>query len=116
LTSAIKESLYDAGINESVLKFKIADVSGEQYYFKEASLAFSRIDRTKRKEFDFWHPAECVGEVGSAIGALMIAVLKGAFVKDCAKGSHVLAHLANDDGRRAAMIFSWQVAGGDHGK
>jgi len=116
LTAAIKESLHDAGLDESVLQFKIVDVSAEQYYFKEASLAFSRIDRTKRKEFDFWHPAECVGEVGAAIGALMIAVLKAAYDKGYAKGNYVLAHLANDDGRRAAMILSWQAAGGNHGK
>ena len=112
LTSAIKESLRDAGCDESVLQFKIVDVSGEQYYFKEASLAFSRVDRTKRKEFDIWHPAECVGQVDAAIGVLMTVVLKVACEKGYTKGDHILAHLSNDDGARASMIFSWQSAGG----
>lgn len=112
LTSAIKESLDDAGHGESVLDFKITDISGEQYYFKEASLAFSRLDRTKRTEFDIWHPADCVGEVGSSLGLVMVVVLKAACEKAYSKGDHVLAHLGDDDGKRSSMIFSWQRVGG----
>ena len=108
LTAAIKESLADAGHGESVLDFKITDISGEQYYFKEASLAFSRIDRTKRTEFDIWHPADCVGDVGSVLGVVMIAVLKTSCEKSYTKGNHILTHLGNDDGKRSSMIFFWQ--------
>ena len=111
LTGAIKAALRDAGCDESVLQFKIIDVSGTQYHFKEASLAFSRIDRTKRTDFDVWHPADCVGEVGAAIGPVMIGVLKAAFEKGYAKGHHVLMHLSNDDGKRAALVFAWQAEG-----
>jgi 3-oxoacyl-[acyl-carrier-protein] synthase-1 len=109
LTEAIKGALGDAGCDESVLQFKIIDVSGTQYHFKEASLAFSRLDRTKRTEFDVWHPADCVGEVGAAIGPIMIGVLKAAFEKGYAKGSRVLMHMGNDDGKRAALVFAWQA-------
>jgi len=109
LTEAIKGALFDAGWNESMLQFKIIDVSGAQYHFKEAALAFSRIDRTKRVEFDVWHPADCVGEVGAAIGPIMIGVLKAAFEKGYAKGSHVLMHMGDDDGKRAALVFAWQA-------
>ena len=112
LTAAIKESLADAGCGESILEFKITDISGEQYYFKEASLAFSRMTRSKRKgEFDIWHPADCIGEVGAAIGMVMLAVLKAACEKDYSKGHHILAHLGNDDGKRSSMIFAWQKVG-----
>jgi 3-oxoacyl-[acyl-carrier-protein] synthase I len=110
LTAAIKQSLSEAGCGESILEFKIIDASGGQYVFKEASLAFSRIDRTKRSEFDVWHPADCIGEVGAAIGLVMIAVLKAACEKAYAKGTNALLHLGNDDGRRASMIFSWHSA------
>jgi len=108
LTAAIREALDDAGHGESLLDFKITDLSGEQYYFKEASLAFSRLDRTKREEFDIWHPADCVGEVGSTLGLIMIGVLKAACEKAYSKGNHILAHLGDDDGKRCSMIFSWQ--------
>jgi len=108
LTSAISGALDDAGHGESILDFKITDISGEQYYFKEASLAFSRLDRTKRTEFDIWHPADCVGDVGAALGVVMMAVLKAACEKTYSKGDHILAHLGNDDGKRSSMIVFWQ--------
>ena len=107
LTTAIRESLRDAGCDESIIKFKIIDAAGSQYAFKEASLAFTRLDRTKRREFDIWHPADCVGEIGAAIGPLMIGVLKAAFEKGYAKGNHVLMHLGGDDGKRASLVFAW---------
>jgi 3-oxoacyl-[acyl-carrier-protein] synthase-1 len=112
LTSAIKQSLQEAGCGESILDFKIIDASGGQYVFKEATLAFGRIDRTKRIEFDVWHPADCIGEVGAPVGLAMIAVLKAAFEKAYARGNNVLLHLGNDDGKRASMIFSWHFTGG----
>jgi 3-oxoacyl-[acyl-carrier-protein] synthase-1 len=111
LVAAIKESLGDAGCGESILDFKITDISGEQYYFKEASLAFSRIDRTKREEFDIWHPADCVGDVGAVLGLVMVAVLKAACEKAYTKGDHILAHVSDDDGKRSSMIFFWEMVG-----
>ena len=107
LASAIKKSLIDAGMHESMLGFRIVDFSGEQYFFKEASLAFNRIDRTHRSDFDTWHPADCIGEVGAAIGAIMISILKTSYEKNYSKGDKVLAHFSNDNGKRAALIFSW---------
>ena len=112
LTEAITQALHDAGCGESILQFKIIDASGGQYAFKEATLAFGRLDRTKRTEFDVWHPADCIGEVGAVIGLVMIAVLKSACEKGYSKGSEVLVHVGNDDGRRSSMIFSWQAKGG----
>lgn len=112
LTAAIRQSLDDAGWGESVLQFKIIDASGGEYAFKEAAIAFSRLDRTKRVEFDVWHPADCIGEIGAPIGLVMVAVLKAACEKAYAKGSRVLLHLGNDNGRRASMVFGWHPAKG----
>jgi len=39
----------------------------------------------------------------------MIGVLKAAFEKGYAKGSRVLMHMGNDDGKRAALVFAWQA-------
>lgn len=109
LMAAIRESLEDTGHGESLLEFRIADIAGEQYQFKEASLAFSRLDRTKREEFDIWHPADCIGETGAVIGLAMMVVLKAACEKAYVKGRHVLAHMGNDDGKRAALVLTWQA-------
>ena len=111
LTAAIKESLGDAECEMGDLDFRITDISGHQYYFKEASLALLRLLRKRKETFDIWHPADCVGKVGAVMGLVMIAVLKAACEKDYSKGHHILSHLGNDDGKRSSMIFTWQTVG-----
>jgi 3-oxoacyl-[acyl-carrier-protein] synthase-1 len=90
------------------LDYRITDVSGEQYYFKEAALALSRILRQRKEEFDIWHPAECIGESGAVAGVAVMAVASAACRKGYAPGPSILAHGANDAGRRAAAVFSFQ--------
>ena len=108
LTVAIREALDDAGCEMGDLDFRITDISGEHYAFKEASLALLRLLRKRKETFDIWHPADCVGEVGSTLGLVMIGVLKAACEKAYSKGDHILAHLGDDDGKRSSIIFSWQ--------
>lgn len=104
LTHAIKNALGDARREMHDLDFRITDIGGEQYYFKEAALALSRTLRQRKAEFDIWHPAECVGEAGSAIGPTLLAVADCACRKAYAAGPGILIHLANDAGQRAALV------------
>jgi len=105
LTQAFRDALKEAGLTMGDLDFRITDIAGEQYYFREATLALARTLRVRKEFFDIWHPADCIGETGSAIGQIMIAV----FMKSCDKGytngANVIMHLGNDDGRRTVMIF-----------
>lgn len=105
LVQAFKAALDEAGCDMGALDFRITDISGEQYHFKEASLALSRTLRKRKEEFDIWHPADCVGEVGAAMGGIMAAVIDAACRKEYSKGNHILFHLGNDDGKRVAMVF-----------
>jgi 3-oxoacyl-[acyl-carrier-protein] synthase-1 len=104
LTSAIKEALADAGCEMHHMDFRITDLSGEQYYFKEASLALARTLRQLKEEFDIWHPAECIGESGALAGVAVLAVAHAACHKAYAPGPNILMHMANDEGQRAAAI------------
>ena len=108
LSAAIRESLGNADCELGDLDFRITDLSGEQYYFKEASLALLRTLRKRKAEFDLWHPADCIGDVGSVLAVVMLIVIKFACEKEYSKGSKVLAHLGNDDGKRSAMILFWR--------
>ena len=105
LVQAIKAALLDAGSPADSLDFRITDIAGEQYYFKEASLALSRLLRTRKEEFDIWNPAESIGETGAVVGVAMIAIAAAACRKGYAPGTHILLHAANDDGGRGAAIF-----------
>jgi len=104
LVAAIKAGLADAGCSMGDLDFRIADVSGEQYGFREATLAFTRILRQRKEDFYIWHPADCVGEVGSAIMPVMLGVLLAATRKQYSLGSMVLCHGAKDSGERVALV------------
>jgi len=110
LTQAIKASLDDAGRQLTDMDFRITDNSGEQYYFKEASLALTRTLRQPKEFFDIWHPAECTGETGAASGVAVIATAREACVKGYALGRNILSHWANDAGQRAAVTLEYGVA------
>ncbi len=110
LTQAIRACLDDAGCGMHDMDFRITDVSGEQYYFKEASLALSRTLRKLKAEFDIWHPAECIGETGAVAGVSVIANAMDANAKGYTKGPDVLAHWASDSGRRGAVALRTVVA------
>ncbi len=111
LTVAIKDALSDANCDMGDLDFRITDLSGEQYHFKEASLALLRLMRKRKEEFDIWHPADCVGEVGAALAAVMLIVIKFACEKGYSEGNRILTHLGNDDGKRSAIVLGWQRVG-----
>ena len=104
LVTAIRAALSDASYGMGDMDFRITDLSGEQYGFKEASLAVSRILRVLKDRFDIWHPADCVGEIGSAIMPVMMGVLLAATRKRYSLGSMVLCHAAKDSGERVALV------------
>lgn len=108
LSLAIKAALTDAGCAMHDMDFRITDLSGEQYYFKEAALALSRTLRQRQEEFDIWHPAECTGEQGAAVGLAVVALADAACRKAFTKGPNILAHMANDAGQRAALSLRFR--------
>jgi 3-oxoacyl-[acyl-carrier-protein] synthase-1 len=103
MTYAIKAALADAGREMHDMDFRITDLSGEHYYFKEASLALSRTLHRPKEEFDLWHPAECTGETGALAGVAVVALADAACRKNFTKGPDIVAHMANDGGQRAAL-------------
>jgi 3-oxoacyl-[acyl-carrier-protein] synthase-1 len=98
-------ALASAKLDMGDLDFRICDVSGEQYGFKEAALALSRTLRKRKESFDIWHPAECIGEVGAAAVPIILATARAAFEKHYSLGRKVLCHFGNDDGDRGALIL-----------
>lgn len=104
MAQAIRAAASNAGCELHEIDSRIADMSGEQYYFKEATLAASRVFRHSSDTFDLWHPAECIGECGAALGAALIVVAEAALRKGYAPGPTMLVHWSNDDGMRAAAI------------
>jgi 3-oxoacyl-[acyl-carrier-protein] synthase-1 len=107
LTHAVQQAVAEAGVDMHLMDFRVTDISGEQYYFKEASLALSRSMRRLKEEFDLWHPAECTGETGALAGISVIALAEAACRKAYGPGPAILAHWSNDNGLRAAATLHY---------
>lgn len=107
MTTAIKEALLEAGCEMHDMDFRITDISGKQYYFREATLALGRTLRKLKKGFDIWHPADCVGEVGAVAGGVMLGVIKAACEKNYTKGNNILFHFGSDSGQRTTLVTEW---------
>lgn len=108
LTSAIKAALAETGSKLHEFDYRITDLSGEQYYFKELAIALGRILRRRKEGFEIWHPAECIGEVGAVAGIAIIAMAKIACQKGYSVGNNILIHMGNDHGDRVAAVLNFK--------
>jgi 3-oxoacyl-[acyl-carrier-protein] synthase I len=104
LVTAFRAAFADAGTTIDDLDFRLTDSNGEQYWFKEAALAMTRTLRAIKFGFDIWHPADCIGETGAAIGPCVLGVALAAMRKHYAVGPGVLCHFGSDEGERHALI------------
>ena len=68
LTQAVKAAFADCGFGYELVDYRLADLPGEQYYFKEAALALSRTLRVRKERVELWSPADCIGECGAMTG------------------------------------------------
>jgi 3-oxoacyl-[acyl-carrier-protein] synthase-1 len=107
LAAALQAALAEAGRGLHELDFRITDLSGEQYYFKEAALAVGRVLRGHKSSFDLWHPAECIGETGAAAGLTLLALADDACRQGYAPGPRVLVHAGSDTGQRMAAVLEF---------
>ncbi len=105
LVAAMRAGLGEAGIDFSAVDYRISDLSGEQYYFKEAALAMTRVLRKRKEQMDIWHPVDGFGHTGAAVLPLILGICLTAGRKGYAPGPTVMAQTADDDGRRGVMIL-----------
>lgn len=105
LTAAIAQAMREAGLLADDVDFIVADISGEQYFFKEAALARARALRGHVRTLELWHPAEGIGEAGSLAGVAAIAAAWTAMRKGYACGPRVLVHASDDTSYRFATIL-----------
>jgi 3-oxoacyl-[acyl-carrier-protein] synthase-1 len=105
MTAAARQALTEAGLQMHEIDFRIADVAGEQYGFKEMSLTLQRLMRERREDHPLWHPAQSVGDTGAAAGLVGLVVLRETFAKGYVHGPRVLLSTASIGGARAAAVL-----------
>ena len=110
MTEAYSAALRQAGIEMKHVGYRIADLIGEQYWFKQTALANIRLLRDRHDFQDIWSPTESLGNVGAAVGPIMVGMAFVAAKKRYAAGNPVLIEASNENGACAAAVFAGEAA------
>jgi len=105
LSEAIMEASNQAKVPIHETSFRVGSMSGEEYFFDEATLAQTKTLKQKIPDHPLWHPADSIGEVGAAIGGAMVIQTYYAMLKGYAPGDNAICHISNDDELRGAFIM-----------
>ncbi len=109
MVQAIREALKEADATYQDLHYRITDLNGEHYKFKEMVLARMRFRKKPNpKLFDLWHPIEHIGDAGAAIGPVILGVALEASRKGYGIGPTILCTFGNDNGERAAIVLTYE--------
>ncbi|RUT86279.1 3-oxoacyl-ACP synthase [Mesorhizobium sp. M7A.T.Ca.TU.009.01.3.2] len=110
MTAAYRAAFEETGIEMNRLGYRIADLVGEQYWFKQSALASLRLLRGRHEFQDIWSPGESLGNVGAAVVPLMLGMAFTAARKGYAAGNPVLIEASNDAGACGAAIVASRAA------
>jgi 3-oxoacyl-[acyl-carrier-protein] synthase-1 len=105
MVQAFKAAFADAQATLADVQYRITDSNGEQYWFKEDGLAVTRTVRTTKDDFDIWHPADCLGEIGAAAAPCGLGIALVAARKHYAPGPGVLCHFSAEGSERVALVL-----------
>jgi 3-oxoacyl-[acyl-carrier-protein] synthase I len=106
MTSAYRAALEEAGVSLAQIDYRLSDLIGEQYFFKQTTLASLRLERGRQDLQDIWSPGESLGNVGSAVVPLMVGMAFLAARKNYAPGNPLLIEASSDSGACGAAILS----------
>jgi 3-oxoacyl-[acyl-carrier-protein] synthase I len=104
LAAATRSALTEASLGLHEIDFRLSDVTGEDYGFREQALVLARVLRSRREDFTFWHTADSLGDIGAAAGACQLVVAREAFRKGYAPGNRVICFTSAVSGGRAVAI------------
>lgn len=105
MVRAYKAALAEAAMDYEQISYRISDLIGEQYFFKQTALAGIRTDSGHRPMREIWSPAESLGNVGAAVVPLMLGMALTAAQKGYDAGENVLVEASGDDGACGAAVL-----------
>ncbi|SMP34766.1 beta-ketoacyl synthase N-terminal-like domain-containing protein [Shimia sagamensis] len=106
MTQAYRDALEMSALQDfGRIDFRLSDISGEHYFFKQSALAMQRTMRLHRDPQPIWSPADCLGNIGAAFVPLMVAWGLEAFEKGYADGHRIMVEGSGDDGACGTAIF-----------
>jgi 3-oxoacyl-[acyl-carrier-protein] synthase I len=107
LAEATRVALAEAKLGMHEIDFRMSDVTGESYGFREQSLGLARVMRVVRDELPIWHCADAIGDTGAAAGVCQLVVVSQALAKGTAPGRRCACFTSAVSGARAVAIVEW---------
>ncbi|HWL56740.1 MAG TPA: 3-oxoacyl-ACP synthase [Paracoccus sp. (in: a-proteobacteria)] len=105
MVAAYRAALTEAECDLAHVEYRIADLTGEQHFFKQTALVTLRLERGRTAFQDLWSPAEGLGNIGAAVVPAMLGMALAAVRKGYAPGSPVLIEASGDDGACGAAVL-----------
>ena len=105
MTRAYQIAMDQAQVDLAHVEYRISDLIGEQFFFKQSALASLRLERGRTPFQDLWNPAESIGNVGAAVVPVMLAQLLTAETRGYTPGSPALMEGSGDDGACGAAVL-----------
>jgi 3-oxoacyl-[acyl-carrier-protein] synthase I len=103
LADAFKTSISNAGVNG--IDAVYSTLNGESFGSKEFGVACTRSNRFLSTEYEHIHPADCVGDMGAASGALLIILALNNYEKGKRLSPSIIS-CSSDLSNRAAVCLS----------
>jgi 3-oxoacyl-[acyl-carrier-protein] synthase-1 len=82
-----------------------SSMNGESHWAKEWGVGYMRNKKGFAEEYGMHHPADCLGETGSACGPLLVG-LAALGLRDGYRKSPSLVYCSSDRGPRAALVIA----------
>jgi 3-oxoacyl-[acyl-carrier-protein] synthase-1 len=89
----------------SSIDYRLSDVTGESYGFREYSLAVARLMRVTRENVPIWHCADSIGDTGAAAGVCQLVLAFDAWSRQFAPGDLALCLASSVTGDRSAAVL-----------
>lgn len=105
LAEAARAALAQAGLQLHQIAFRLSDVTGEGYGFKEQALALSRLLRQPTDRLALWHAADRLGDTGAAAGLCHAIMAMHAWKHGYAPGATAACYASAVAGERAVAIL-----------
>ncbi len=108
MSSAIKQACQRANRSFGDYRPRFASASGEQYFFRELSLAQTQNLTSRVPDQPLLLPASYIGDSGCVVGIAMMAMALHGFQSGQIKGKQVLCHMSGDRHDRAAVSVCYK--------
>lgn len=106
LASAGRQALNEAAWGFHDLEFRITDLTGETYGFREHALMEGRLARKVRKEPQpLWHAADSIGDTGAAVGVIELITGASAMLRGYGPGPRAGCFASSVPGQRAVALL-----------